>query len=105
MTKPGPILKMHDACAKPPDLNSLSSYRDDGKIPLNFYTDPDYYIRQWIEDQTKMAKDLKKEKKKKKVRRARVCLLRAPGRVRARWGRAMALPALGLARGGRPGPG
>ena len=60
-------MKMHNACAKPPALNLLTPYRDDGKIALNFYTDPDYYVRQWIEDMNKQAKELKKEKKKKKV--------------------------------------
>jgi len=48
-------------CDKPPPLDKLNSYRDDGKDGLKFYTDPNYFFELWRQE---MLKDTEKVIKK-----------------------------------------
>ncbi|KAH0631228.1 hypothetical protein JD844_005464 [Phrynosoma platyrhinos] len=61
---PVPVLETYSVCNMPPPLNILSSYRDDGKEALKFYTDPSYFFDLWKEKMLQDTKDIMKEKRK-----------------------------------------
>lgn len=50
---PTSIAELYQNCDKPPPLNKLDSYRDDGKDSLKFYTDPKYFFELWKKDMLK----------------------------------------------------
>lgn len=47
---PPSIAELYRNCDKPPSLNKLDPYRDDGKDGLKFYTDPTYFFELWKKD-------------------------------------------------------
>lgn len=47
---PSSIAELYQTCDKPPPLNKLDPYRDDGKDGLKFYTDPTYFFELWKKD-------------------------------------------------------
>ncbi|KAM3830224.1 actin-binding protein WASF2 isoform 2-T7 [Vipera latastei] len=61
---PLPVLETYRTCNKPPPLNILSSYRDDGKEALKFYTNPSYFFDLWKEQMLQDTKDIMKERRK-----------------------------------------
>lgn len=61
---PQPVQDTYTVCDPPPPLNYLSSYRDDGKEALKFYTDPSYFFDLWKEQMLQDTKDIMKEKRK-----------------------------------------
>jgi len=60
-TMPAAMNKTYVSCDKPPPLDNLNSYRDDGKDGLKFYTDPSYFFDLWRQE---MLKDTEKVIKK-----------------------------------------
>jgi WAS family protein 3 len=58
---PAAMNKTYLTCDKPPPLDNLNSYRDDGKDGLKFYTDPNYFFDLWRQE---MLKDTEKVIKK-----------------------------------------
>lgn len=50
---PSSIAELYNTCDKPPPLNKLDPYRDDGKNGLKFYTDPTYFFELWKKDMVK----------------------------------------------------
>ena len=44
------MLETYQMCDKPPPLDKLNCYRDDGKDGLKFYTDPNYFFDLWRQD-------------------------------------------------------
>lgn len=65
---PRAVLETYHSCDAPPALNEMNPYRDDGKISLKFYTDPDYFFRLWCEEMRAQTEQQKNKKRKKKVR-------------------------------------
>ncbi|XP_005991093.1 wiskott-Aldrich syndrome protein family member 2 [Latimeria chalumnae] len=63
---PFPVHETYNTCDPPPPLNTLSSYREDGKEALKFYTDPSYFFDLWKEKMLQDYKDIIKEKRKHK---------------------------------------
>lgn len=63
---PNPVKEMYNLSDKPPPLNNLSCYRDDGKEGLKFYTDPSYFFDLWKEKMLQDTEDKRKEKRKNK---------------------------------------
>ncbi|KAG2460880.1 WASF2 protein, partial [Polypterus senegalus] len=63
-TLPQPVQETYNTCNKPPPLNNLSVYREDGKEALRFYTDPSYFFDLWKEKMLQDTKDIMKEKRK-----------------------------------------
>ncbi|KAI9546229.1 hypothetical protein NQZ68_028644 [Dissostichus eleginoides] len=61
-----PVVEMYHRCDKPPPLNILSSYRDDKKDALKFYTDPSYFFILWKEKMLQATEDKRKEKRRQK---------------------------------------
>lgn len=47
---PPSIMELYRNCDRPPPLNKLDPYRDDGKDGLKFYTDPTYFFELWKKD-------------------------------------------------------
>ncbi|KAG7273943.1 hypothetical protein CRUP_011079, partial [Coryphaenoides rupestris] len=66
---PNPVVEMYNLSDKPPPLNILSSYRDDNKEGLKFYTDPSYFFNLWKETMLQDTEDKRKEKRKQKEQR------------------------------------
>ncbi|XP_006826003.1 actin-binding protein WASF3-like [Saccoglossus kowalevskii] len=62
---PSAMNEIYNQCDKPPALNNLSKYRDDGKEGLKFYTDPTYFFELWCQDIKEQTEKIKREKKKK----------------------------------------
>ncbi|XP_073420102.1 actin-binding protein WASF2 [Dendrobates tinctorius] len=58
------VYETYITCDKPPPLNILSPYRDDGKEALKFYTDSSYFFDLWREKMLQDTKDIMKEKRK-----------------------------------------
>ncbi|XP_078401520.1 wiskott-Aldrich syndrome protein family member 3b isoform X2 [Cetorhinus maximus] len=63
---PNPVLEMYTQSDKPPPLDILSSYRDDKKDGLKFYTDPSYFFDLWKEKMLQDTEDKRKEKRRQK---------------------------------------
>ncbi|XP_060920289.1 wiskott-Aldrich syndrome protein family member 3b [Labrus mixtus] len=66
---PNPVKEMYNLSDKPPPLNILSTYRDDCKDALKFYTDPSYFFELWKEKMLQDTEDKRKEKRKQKEQR------------------------------------
>lgn len=66
---PNPVREMCNLSDKPPPLNILSTYRDDHKEALKFYTDPSYFFDLWKEKMLQDTEDKRKEKRKQKEQR------------------------------------
>ena len=64
---PEPILQAINTCEPPPALNEMNRFRDDGKVSLKFFTDPDYFFRMWVEDMQEQTEKSQQKKKKKKA--------------------------------------
>ncbi|XP_077051895.1 actin-binding protein WASF2 [Siphateles boraxobius] len=69
LSLPQPIHETYLTCNEPPPLNNLSSYRDDGKEALKFYTDPSYFFDLWKEKMLQDTKDIMKERRKHKKKK------------------------------------
>lgn len=41
---------MHSECDRPPPLDKLNPYREDGRDGLKFYTDPNYFFELWRQE-------------------------------------------------------
>ncbi|XP_050315483.1 actin-binding protein WASF3-like, partial [Anthonomus grandis grandis] len=49
-TMPTAMLETYKSCDRPPPLDKLNCYRDDGKDGLKFYTDPNYFFELWRQE-------------------------------------------------------
>lgn len=70
-TMPTAMLETYQMCDKPPPLDKLNVYRDDGKDGLKFYTDPNYFFDLWrqdiLQETEKKMNDRYKQKHKPKA--------------------------------------
>uniref|UniRef100_A0A9J7XPJ0 Wiskott-Aldrich syndrome protein family member n=1 Tax=Cyprinus carpio carpio TaxID=630221 RepID=A0A9J7XPJ0_CYPCA len=64
---PVPMQETYELCERPPPLNILSPYRDDGKEGLKFYTNPSYFFDLWREKMLQDTEDKRKERRKQKL--------------------------------------
>lgn len=60
---PTSIAELYQMCDKPPPLNKLDPYRDDGKDGLKFYTDPTYFFELWKKEMMREGAAANLEKK------------------------------------------
>ncbi|XP_037909270.1 wiskott-Aldrich syndrome protein family member 3 isoform X2 [Hermetia illucens] len=67
-TMPAPMLETYAQCDKPPPLDKLNVYRDDGKDGLKFYTDPNYFFELWRQEMIKDTERVMHDKGKQKHR-------------------------------------
>uniref|UniRef100_UPI00358EC203 actin-binding protein WASF3-like n=1 Tax=Myxine glutinosa TaxID=7769 RepID=UPI00358EC203 len=66
---PNPLLDTYNTTDKPPPLNILTPYRDDGKDGMKFYTDPSYFFDLWKEKMLQDTEDKRKERRRQKEQR------------------------------------
>ena len=64
-TMPTAMRETYLGCDKPPPLEKMNCYRDDGKDGLKLYTNPGQYFERWRETQLKETEQLKQEKARK----------------------------------------
>lgn len=62
-TMPTAMLETYQQCDKPPPLDKLNGYRDDGKDGLKFYTDPNYFFELWRQEMLKDTDKIQKDKR------------------------------------------
>lgn len=65
-TMPTAMLETYQTCDKPPPLDKLNCYRDDGKDGLKFYTDPNYFFDLWRQDILQETERMKNDRHKQK---------------------------------------
>lgn len=63
------ILETYNRCEKPPALDKLNQYREDGKDCMKFYTDPGYFFELWYKEIQKDIDTKKAELRKKRDKR------------------------------------
>lgn len=64
-TIPVAMNETYEECAKPPPLDKLNPYREDGKDGLKFYTDPNYFFDLWRQEMLKDTERIMLDKGKK----------------------------------------
>ncbi|XP_054711614.1 LOW QUALITY PROTEIN: actin-binding protein WASF3-like [Uloborus diversus] len=64
-TMPAAMAEMYRNCGKPPPLDKLNPYREDGRDGLKFYTDPNYFFELWKQEMLKDTEKMLHEKGKK----------------------------------------
>lgn len=72
-TMPANVLTMYDSAEDPPNLELMDPFMDNGETALKKYTDPDFFIMEWIremERQREEAKKIRNDRKKKRKSRA-----------------------------------
>ncbi|XP_055935408.1 actin-binding protein WASF3-like [Argiope bruennichi] len=62
---PAAMLEIYKRCGKPPPLDKLNPYREDGRDGLKFYTDPNYFFDLWKQEMLKDTEKLIHDKGKK----------------------------------------
>ncbi|KAF2883319.1 hypothetical protein ILUMI_22821 [Ignelater luminosus] len=62
---PTAMLETYQSCDRPPPLDKLNCYRDDGKDGLKFYTDPNYFFELWRQEMLKDTERMMHDKGKK----------------------------------------
>lgn len=64
-TMPTAMLETYRTCDKPPPLDKLNCYRDDGKDGLKFYTDANYFFELWRQEMLKDTERMMHDRGKK----------------------------------------
>lgn len=64
-TMPTAMLETYKQCDKPPPLDKLDPYREDGKFGLKFYTDPGYFFDLWRQEMLKDTERMMHDRGKK----------------------------------------
>lgn len=62
---PAAIKEIYLMCDKPPPLDKLNPYREDGKDGLKFYTDANYFFDLWKQEMLKDTERLAHDKGRK----------------------------------------
>lgn len=62
---PSAMLETYKSCDKPPPLDKLNVYREDGKDGLKFYTDPTYFFELWKQEMLKDTERVMHDRGKK----------------------------------------
>ncbi|GFY63093.1 wiskott-Aldrich syndrome protein family member 3 [Trichonephila inaurata madagascariensis] len=62
---PAAMVEIYKRCGKPPPLDKLNPYREDGRDGLKFYTDPNYFFDLWRQEMLKDTEKLIHDKGKK----------------------------------------
>ncbi|XP_066279381.1 actin-binding protein WASF3-like [Branchiostoma lanceolatum] len=65
---PSAMQDTYNQCDKPPPLNILTPYRDDGKEGLKFYTDPNFFFELWCMEMQKDVQAIKDARRRKQKR-------------------------------------
>jgi hypothetical protein len=55
-------------CAEPPKLSVFDAHMPNGQKALRLYTDPEFFIEQWVQEQIKLQKEAKKARKERRAK-------------------------------------
>lgn len=72
-TMPTAMLETYNLCDRPPPLDKLNCYREDGKDGLKFYTDPNYFFDLWRQEMLKDTERMMHDKGKKVILTNQIC--------------------------------
>nr|WAW84864.1 WAVE/WASF 1 [Halisarca dujardinii] len=64
------LLETYQACDAPPLLDEFTSYRDDHRRGLTFFTDPKYFFNLWLEEQNKQIEKKRRRDRKNRKKRS-----------------------------------
>lgn len=62
---PTAMLETYATCERPPPLDKLNQYRDDGRDGLKFYTDPGYFFELWRQEMLQDTERIQHDRGKK----------------------------------------
>ncbi|GBP29504.1 Wiskott-Aldrich syndrome protein family member 3 [Eumeta japonica] len=62
---PSAMLETYAKCDRPPPLERLNEFRDDGKDARKFYTDPDYFFELWRKEMLQDTERIQHDRGKK----------------------------------------
>ncbi|KAL4710928.1 hypothetical protein ACJJTC_002558, partial [Scirpophaga incertulas] len=83
-TMPSAMLATYARCDRPPPLERLNEFRDDGRDARKFYTDPDYFFELWCREMLQDTERIQHDRGKKvRAPRSAAGEGRGPRRVRA----------------------
>lgn len=66
---PEGVKQIYDKAFPPPNLAILDPYMEGGGSALKMYTNPNFFIEEWISEQLKIREEALKEKKKRRAER------------------------------------
>jgi hypothetical protein len=66
---PEGVKQMYDQAMPPPNFSILDPYMEGGVPSLKLYTNPNFFIEEWISEQLKIREEALKEKKKRRAER------------------------------------
>ncbi|KAG6464668.1 hypothetical protein O3G_MSEX014660, partial [Manduca sexta] len=64
-TMPSAMLATYARCDRPPPLERLNEFRDDGRDARKFYTDPDYFFELWRREMLQDTERIQHDRGKK----------------------------------------
>ena len=65
---PASLRAIYEAeCQAPPALGVFDEYLPEGQKALRLYTDPEFFIEQWIQEQIKLQQEAKKARKARRA--------------------------------------
>lgn len=64
-TMPTAMLETYSTGERPPPLDKLNPYRDDGRDGLKFYTDPGYFFELWRQEMLQDTERIQHDRGKK----------------------------------------
>lgn len=62
---PSAMLSTYARCDRPPPLEMLNEFRDDGRDARKFYTDPDYFFELWRREMLQDTERIQHDRGKK----------------------------------------
>lgn len=66
---PKPVKELYQKALPPPPLHMMDPYMDEGRKCLELYTNPHYFLDEWIAEQYKMRANAKEERRKRREER------------------------------------
>jgi len=66
---PLPIKLVYKKCTPPPNLHSMDQFMDNGKSCMEQYTNPNFFIDEWIMEQKKLREQAREDRRKRREER------------------------------------
>ena len=64
-TRPTATVAVYETeCIPPPDLSALDQYREDGRPCIKDYTNPAFFVEEWIAEQKRQAQEARRRREK-----------------------------------------
>ena len=57
---PRTVLEKYNKCTLPPNLVSMNPYMENGQDALKLYTNPNFFLDEWIQEQLRQREEAKK---------------------------------------------